>query len=161
MMRNSFLAAVLMLAAVDPAAAQGWRWGDDQPGYGRPRGPTYYYPAPPSYYRNAEPRRYVSPYRPGATSFLDQDEPRRRRVDPDDLPDNPKVLDGGGRPDIQPVGPQSIRFESRFGPGTIIIDTAGRQLLLIQAKGIALRYPISVDRDGFTWTGEEKISRIA
>ena len=95
MMRNSFLVAALMLAATEPVLAQGWRWGDDSPGYGSQRGRSYYYPAPPSYYRNSPPPRYVQPYRPGATSFLDQDEPRRRRIDPDDIPDNPKVLDGG------------------------------------------------------------------
>ncbi len=173
MIRNSFFAAALVLAAAQPAVAQqGWRWADDGPGYGSQRGRddgfgygsqrgrTYYYPAPPTYYRDSPPPRYVSPYRQGATSFLDEDEPRRRRSN-DTAPDNPKLLDGGARPEIAPIGPERMRFESRYGPGTIIVDTAGRQLLLTQANGTALRYPISVGRDGFSWTGEEKVSRIA
>jgi lipoprotein-anchoring transpeptidase ErfK/SrfK len=42
-----------------------------------------------------------------------------------------------------------------------VIDTAGRQLFLVQSGGTALRYPISVGREGFTWTGTQKISRVA
>lgn len=167
MMRNSFLAACMLTALIEPAAAQSWRWGYDEPVYRDYRGRTYYgapprgtYREPPSYYYRDVPQpRYVSPYRSGSTSFLDPDEPRRRRAD--EAPLSPKLLDGGPRPDIDPIGPQSIRFLSRHAPGTIIIDTAGRQLLLTQANGVALRYPISVGRDGFTWTGEEKISRVA
>jgi lipoprotein-anchoring transpeptidase ErfK/SrfK len=70
-------------------------------------------------------------------------------------------MDGGARPPIAPIAPQRVSFQSRYAPGTIIIDTAGRQLLLTQDGGTALRYAISVGREGFSWTGEEKISRIA
>src|SRR6185436_13773300 len=38
-------------------------------------------------------------------------------------------------------------------------DTKGRQLLLIESETEALHYPISVGREGFTWTGTETISR--
>lgn len=166
MMRKCFFAATLLVTVAPQAMAQDWRWsGDDY--YRSSRGRTYYVPPPPTYYREplpspyyrAPPTRYISPYRPGANSFLDDDEPRRRPPVPSQQ--FPKLADGGPRPEIEPIGPQSIRFQSRYAPGTIIIDTAGRQLLLTQANGIALRYPISVGREGFTWTGEEKISRIA
>jgi len=73
----------------------------------------------------------------------------------------PRLSDGGPRPEIDPISPERIYFQSRHAPGTIIIDTAGRQLVLTQGGGTALRYPISVGREGFSWTGEEKISRIA
>ena len=42
-----------------------------------------------------------------------------------------------------------------------MIDTQKRQLLLVTSADTALRYPISVGREGFSWTGTEKISRIA
>ena len=45
--------------------------------------------------------------------------------------------------------------------GTVVIDTAGRKLYYVINATSAYRYPISVGRDGFTWTGTEKISRVA
>ena len=45
--------------------------------------------------------------------------------------------------------------------GSIVIDTKGRQLFLVQSPTEALRYPISVGREGFSWTGAETISRKA
>jgi lipoprotein-anchoring transpeptidase ErfK/SrfK len=76
-------------------------------------------------------------------------------------PTGPKLLEGGPRPDISPISPKPVSVSTGQSSGTIVIDTAGRQLLLITGSGSALRYPISVGRDGFTWAGTEKISRIA
>jgi lipoprotein-anchoring transpeptidase ErfK/SrfK len=59
------------------------------------------------------------------------------------------------------MSPQSVSFPSGYAPGTVIIDTAGRRLYLVRSKVEAYRYPISVGREGFTWTGTERISRIA
>jgi len=73
----------------------------------------------------------------------------------------PAVLDGGRRPAIAAVAPERIAFESAYAPGTIVIDTSGRRLYLVQSSAEALVYPISVGREGFTWTGAELISRIA
>jgi len=42
---------------------------------------------------------------------------------------------------------------------SIVIDTAGRKLYYILGNGQAYAYPISVGREGFNWTGTEKISR--
>ena len=52
-------------------------------------------------------------------------------------------------------------FASQYAPGTIVIETHGRQLFFVTSDRRGLRYPISVGRDGFTWNGDEKISRIA
>jgi lipoprotein-anchoring transpeptidase ErfK/SrfK len=76
-------------------------------------------------------------------------------------PKGPPVLDGGGRPAISPLPPSTVPFKGSYAPGQIVIDTAGRQLFLVQSGGTALRYPISVGREGFTWTGTQKISRVA
>ncbi|MDP2085196.1 MAG: L,D-transpeptidase [Gemmobacter sp.] len=45
--------------------------------------------------------------------------------------------------------------------GTILIDTAARFLYLVQDDRTALRYGISVGREGFDWTGEAVVARFA
>jgi lipoprotein-anchoring transpeptidase ErfK/SrfK len=54
-----------------------------------------------------------------------------------------------------------VPFRSEYAPGTVVIDTSGRKLYLVTSSTSALRYPVSVGREGFTWTGTEKISRVA
>jgi len=160
MTRKLFLIFVpILFAAAGPAFAQGWGWDDDEPRAYRERG--YYYPGPYSDYRTP-PRGYNDRYRQRYYNEDDDDDdddgyaprPRAERA-------MPKLMSGGARPEIAPIQPSRVSFQSRYAPGTIVIDTAGRQLLLVQDGGSALRYPISVGRIGFSWTGEEKISRIA
>jgi lipoprotein-anchoring transpeptidase ErfK/SrfK len=45
--------------------------------------------------------------------------------------------------------------------GTIIIDTSNTYLYLVVENGKAMRYGIGVGREGFTWAGSERISRMA
>jgi|EndMetStandDraft_5_1072996.scaffolds.fasta_scaffold06340_4 hypothetical protein len=71
----------------------------------------------------------------------------------------PSFQSGGERPDITPLEPKAISFPSKYPVGSIVIDTKGRQLLLIKSETEALHYPISVGREGFTWSGTETISR--
>jgi len=52
----------------------------------------------------------------------------------------------------------TVRYETKYAPGTIVIDTAARRLYLIQANGSALRYGIGVGRVGFQWKGTHKIT---
>ncbi len=61
-------------------------------------------------------------------------------------------LDGTG------LGRSTVRYESKYRPGTIVIDTAERRLYLIQDGGSALRYGIGVGRTGFQWKGTHKIT---
>jgi lipoprotein-anchoring transpeptidase ErfK/SrfK len=72
----------------------------------------------------------------------------------------PPLLEGGPRPSISPVAPQSVAFKG-YETGSIVIDTQGRALYYVLSSTAAYRYPISVGRDGFTWRGTEKISRVA
>lgn len=44
--------------------------------------------------------------------------------------------------------------------GTIIIDTPNRYLYLTLGHGRAIRYGVGVGREGFTWSGTERISRM-
>ncbi len=54
---------------------------------------------------------------------------------------------------------QEVFFRTNEAPGTIIIDTKSRFLYLVQPDNRALRYGIGVGRDGFQWSGLQKISR--
>ena len=56
------------------------------------------------------------------------------------------------------LGRTTVRYESKYAPGTIVVDTAERRLYLIQANGSALRYGIGVGRAGFQWKGTHKIT---
>lgn len=99
--------------------------------------------------------------RPGyrAPSFRyqpdDDDEDRPQR------PQGQALMDGGPQPQVSPIPPEPTAFVSSYAPGTVVIDTSGRRLYLVQSNRHALVYPISVGRIGFTWTGTERITRVA
>jgi lipoprotein-anchoring transpeptidase ErfK/SrfK len=73
----------------------------------------------------------------------------------------PKFMNGGDRPDITPAEPPIVYFDQKEEVGSIIIDTRGRKLYFVLPGKKAYEYPISVGRDGFTWSGTERITRIA
>jgi len=54
-----------------------------------------------------------------------------------------------------------VDYRTREPAGTIIIDTSNTYLYLVLGNGKAMRYGIGVGRDGFTWAGAEKVSRMA
>jgi lipoprotein-anchoring transpeptidase ErfK/SrfK len=55
---------------------------------------------------------------------------------------------------------QLVDYSTNQPAGTIIVDTAHTYLYLVLGGGKALRYGVRVGRDGFTWTGTERISRM-
>jgi lipoprotein-anchoring transpeptidase ErfK/SrfK len=72
------------------------------------------------------------------------------------------------QPEIGPVKSMPPQFRrtivdywSKEPGGTIIIDTAHTYLYLVLGKGKAMRYGIGVGREGFTWSGAEKVTRMA
>ena len=69
--------------------------------------------------------------------------------------ESPEVVDGGARPNVAPMAPELVPFASQYTPGSIVIETHGKQLFLVTSSTEAYRYPISVGRDGFTWNGTE------
>lgn len=73
----------------------------------------------------------------------------------------PRYMKGGARPDVEPEKPPVVYLARKETTGTIIIDTKGRKLYYVLDGQRAYAYPISVGRQGFTWTGTERISRIA
>src|SRR5262249_11682735 len=55
---------------------------------------------------------------------------------------------------------QLVDFTTKEPAGTIIIDTANTYLYVALGSGKAMRYGIGVGREGFTWAGSERISRM-
>jgi lipoprotein-anchoring transpeptidase ErfK/SrfK len=81
--------------------------------------------------------------------------------DDDFRPRAPAFRSGGERPQIERIEPRKVSFPSQYPVGSVVIDTRGRQLFLVQSATEALHYPISVGREGFSWSGTETISRKA
>src|SRR5882757_7840362 len=54
-----------------------------------------------------------------------------------------------------------IDYQTKEPAGTIIIDTAHTYLYLLLGNGKAMRYGIGVGREGFTWSGAEKVTKAA
>lgn len=61
-------------------------------------------------------------------------------------------LDGTG------LGRTTVSYQTKYPAGTIVIDTAARQLYLVEGNGSALRWGIGVGRTGFQWKGTHKIT---
>ncbi len=58
-------------------------------------------------------------------------------------------------------GKEVVDFTTSLGPGSIVIRTAERKLYYVLPAGRAIQYGISVGREGFTWSGTDKITRKA
>lgn len=57
--------------------------------------------------------------------------------------------------------PQVVNYQSDHKAGTIIISTDHKYLFLVMENGKARRYGVGVGKQGFTWSGTEKITRKA
>jgi lipoprotein-anchoring transpeptidase ErfK/SrfK len=74
-----------------------------------------------------------------------------------------------GAPTAEPARPapdprysrQTVSYDGKHAPGTVVIDTPNRFLYLVQGDGTAVRYGIGVGRPGFTWAGLKSITRKA
>ncbi len=56
---------------------------------------------------------------------------------------------------------QLVGYVTSEPAGTVIIDTPHTYLYLVLGGGRALRYGIGVGREGFTWSGTERISHMS
>ena len=54
-----------------------------------------------------------------------------------------------------------VDYYTKEPAGTLIIDTPNTYLYLVLGQGKALRYGIGVGREGFTWAGAERVSKMA
>ncbi len=54
-----------------------------------------------------------------------------------------------------------VAFNTQEAPGTIVIDTGNTYLYYVLGQGRAIRYGVGVGREGFTWSGVQKVTRKA
>jgi lipoprotein-anchoring transpeptidase ErfK/SrfK len=154
-MRGFVVACIVLAAGSEVASAQSWvPWHQsDIPGsrrtLGRDAPPAQGQPVPAA--RAQALRQQASLIGAPPVAGLEKPKPVV----------GPAVLEGGPRPSISPQAPQSVAVRTGHDAGTVVIDTSARRLYLMQSSTSALVYPISVGREGFTWTGTEKISRVA
>jgi lipoprotein-anchoring transpeptidase ErfK/SrfK len=55
---------------------------------------------------------------------------------------------------------QLVDYQTKEPAGTLVIDTANTFLYLVLGNGKAIRYGIGVGREGFTWAGAERVSKM-
>jgi lipoprotein-anchoring transpeptidase ErfK/SrfK len=60
-----------------------------------------------------------------------------------------------------PVPREVVDYEGPYGPNTIVIDTSERRLYLVRDDGTAVKFGVGVGREGFQWSGVNRISRKA
>ena len=147
----------------DRGAPQGPVMSPDDPRYGRPPGP------PPVIYsdRNGGPPADDGMRPPEAVGGNGP----TGTVPPAAGADGKSIMVSALPVDEQPeTGPaqlapnlrrQEVSFPTKEPAGTIVVDTPNTYLYYILGGGKAIRYGVRVGRDGFTWTGVQKISRKA
>jgi lipoprotein-anchoring transpeptidase ErfK/SrfK len=92
---------------------------------------------------------------PGATGAV-QGDPRYAALPPEDRPET------GPKKELPPQFKRTlVDYYTKEPAGTIIVDTPNTYLYLVLGNGKALRYGIGVGREGFTWAGAEKVTRMA
>ncbi len=144
----------------------------DDPRYGRPAGPPAVIyadrPAQPQPYGNGAPNGDGIPRPPegvGASANVTGAVPPAAGAD--GKPITLAALPPEEQPDASPVQlppnlrRQEVAFVTKEPAGTIVVDTPNTYLYYILGNGRAIRYGVRVGRDGFTWTGVQKISKKA
>jgi lipoprotein-anchoring transpeptidase ErfK/SrfK len=120
-----------------------------RPDFGRPNAPTQAMLQPPA----APPA--ANPPSPTASPNVQEQRSIIPTLPPDEQPE-------AGEAKLAPrFRRTTVDYITKEPVGTIIIDTPNTYLYLVTAKGKAMRYGIGVGREGFTWSGAEKISRMA
>jgi lipoprotein-anchoring transpeptidase ErfK/SrfK len=162
----------------------------DDPRYGRPAGPPPVYSdrnAPTGPVLSPDDPRYGRPAGPPAVIYADRPgqpqgngapnadgiprPPEGVMVEPsagaDGKPITLAALPPEEQPDAAPVQlppnlrRQEVAFVTKEPAGTIVVDTPNTYLYYVLGNGRAIRYGVRVGRDGFTWTGVQKISKKA
>lgn len=67
----------------------------------------------------------------------------------------------GGARSYSPIPRQIVAYDGPQGVNTIIIKTSERRLYYVFEDGKAFKYGIGVGREGFQWSGSDRISRKA
>lgn len=56
---------------------------------------------------------------------------------------------------------QEVAYETKLSKGTIVVETSERRLYFVLGNDRAIRYGVGVGREGFQWSGTNRISRKA
>jgi lipoprotein-anchoring transpeptidase ErfK/SrfK len=163
------------------AVPQGPVMSPDDPRYGRPAGPPVIYAdrppgSPPPGYAYPD-RGYADPNAPrppGAIEGMPGPAGQPPAVTgsapppaagPDGRPLTIASLPPEEQPDAAPaqLSPnlrrQEVSFVTKEPAGTIVVDTPHTYLYYVLGGGRAIRYGVRVGREGFTWTGVQKITK--
>jgi len=147
----------------------------DDPRYGRPAGPPPVIyadrPGQPQVYGNSPPEGVLRPPESVGPGGVPIAAPATGAVQPsvgaDGKPITLAALPPEEQPDAAPVQlppnlrRQEVAFVTKEPAGTIVVDTPNTYLYYVLGNGRAVRYGVRVGRDGFTWTGVQKISKKA
>jgi lipoprotein-anchoring transpeptidase ErfK/SrfK len=141
----------------------------DNPGFGQPRTPQSEARAQPSSPPSADSAfPNGNPPLGGPGAMAHQEDGRRPAIIGPGQQGVISALPAEDQPETGPVKalPQQFRrttvdYSTKESAGTIIIDTSHTYLYLVLGNGKAMRYGIGVGREGFTWTGTERVSRMA
>ena len=102
----------------------------------------------------------AAPHRGGARSSAPERVGRHARIGQGVAAPDDDALDG--RRSLPPhLRRQTVDYPTSEPASTIIVDTANTYLYLVLGNGQAIRYGIGVGREGFTWSGRERVSRMA
>jgi len=174
--------------AADPVPSANARYGHGAPV--DPDDQIELLPPPPGYFNRDRPQDYELSSQPGARIVrpnpagqnpAEQDGLRPPMVIGPAQANGAPAGAAGPRPDArfaalppeeQPeTGPRKelppqfrrtlVDYKTKEPPGTLIVDTQNTYLYLVLEKGKAMRYGIGVGREGFTWAGRERVSRMA
>jgi lipoprotein-anchoring transpeptidase ErfK/SrfK len=152
------------------------------PSYDQPA-PLYDRPAPQPLYQDARrpffvpapdgepldrPPGMVQPFGAPPTSLAPQQQPAPGQYPGQYQGQNPNVAalpqaepDDRAAADMDPrLRRQLVPLRTKEPAGTLIVDTANTYLFLVLGNGQAMRYGIGVGREGFTWNGAERVSRM-
>jgi lipoprotein-anchoring transpeptidase ErfK/SrfK len=155
-----------------PPAPTGPILSPDDPRYGRPAGPppVIYADRPPG---SAAPAGVASNDdalrppgviggQPAVTGAVPQQQPQ---VDANGRPIQLSALPPEEQPEVGPaqlpphLRRQEVDFATKEPAGTIVVDTSNTYLYYVLGHGRAMRYGVRVGREGFTWTGVQKITK--
>jgi lipoprotein-anchoring transpeptidase ErfK/SrfK len=65
------------------------------------------------------------------------------------------------RSDHSPIPRQTVSYNAKVPAGTIVIETGERRLYYTLGNGKAIKFAVGVGREGFEWSGTNRISRKA
>jgi len=69
-------------------------------------------------------------------------------------------LGPGGRSMANPIPRQKVDYAGPYSANTIVVSTSERRLYYVLGDGKAIKYGVGVGREGFTWSGTNRVSRM-